>query len=68
MGPVPLFPPRGPKRKFQIGALTFVAEDTLWAEVDAFGPDPGDDWDRPPDCDEPREPTFVDEDTFSAEF
>ena len=48
--------------------LTFVAEDGIWAEADAFARDAADDWYRQPAEDEPHELTFVDEDTFWNEF
>jgi len=54
--------------------LTLVAEDAIWAEAeslfdaDVFARDPVDDWYRRPSDDEPRELTYVDEDTFWSEF
>ncbi len=48
--------------------LTFVAEDAIWGEADAFAHDPADDWYRQPPGDAPRELTYVDEDTFWSEF
>jgi len=55
----------------------FVREDAIWAKahglLDADGArrgsrDPVDDWYRQPSDDEPRELTFVDEETFWKEF
>ena len=43
-------------------------EDGIWAEADAFTHDPTDDWYCQPPGDEPRELTYVDEDTFWREF
>jgi len=60
--PSPRAPPDGPRE------LTFVDEDAVWSETEAFACDPADDWYRQPADDEPREVTFVDEDTFWSEF
>jgi len=46
----------------------YVAEDGTWAEADAFAHDPADPWYCQPPEDEPRELTYVDEDTFWSEF
>ena len=48
--------------------LTFVAEEAIWAEADAFAHDPADQWYRQPPDDEPRELTLVDEETFWNEL
>jgi hypothetical protein len=47
---------------------TFVPEDATWAEADTFARDPAEEWYRRPADGEPRELTYVDEDTFWAEF
>ena len=54
--------------------LVFVADRVTCAEAegfldaDAFAHDPPDQWYRQPRDDEPRELTYVDEDTFWSEF
>ena len=49
-------------------ALSFVTDHAVWIEVGVFDHDPTDDWYRQPVEEEPRELTFVDEDTFWSEF
>ena len=50
------------KRKSQTEFLAVLVK------LFAFAHDPADDWYRQPPGDEPRELTYVDEDTFWSEF
>ena len=51
-----------------INLVAFVPQVANWAEADAFAHDPADDRYRQPAEDQPREQTYLDEDTFWCEF